>query len=201
MPLPSNAPLTAHFTAAELRADDPSASPGIVANCKRVAEFLEVIRAALGNSPIRVTSGYRSPAYNARVGGAPSSSHQTGLAADFVPLNSRTMYANYELLQSAGLPLFDQIIYYPVQGHIHIGLGAANRREIRIRTYEGPGGTPYLTASNLTLLPGYVADAVTAAVTTAAGAVTSAAVGSPSLASGGGPAVVLLLVALTLWLA
>lgn len=165
--------LSPHFTAGELRANDPTANAGVVANCKRTAEFLEVVREVLGNAPIRVTSGYRPPEYNASVGGSSTSSHQDGLAADFVPLNGRSMYENYRALSAANLPAFDQVIYYPVQGHIHVGLGAAMRREVRIRTFEGPGGTPYLTETNVAQLPGYVADVVTGAVTSLAGATSS----------------------------
>ena len=174
--------LSPHFTAGELHADDPSASAGVVANCKRVAEYLEVIRDALGAQPIRVTSGYRSPVHNAAVGGVSTSSHQDGLAADFVPLNGRTMYDNYRALQSAGLPSFDQLIYYPVQGHIHLGLGSAMRREVRIKLYEGAGGTPYLSDANLSSLPGFVADVVASVATNAAGSTAgavSSAVGAP----------------------
>lgn len=182
--MPANASdrLSPHFTAGELRANDPSANAGVVANCKRTAEFLEVVREALGGAPLQVTSGYRPPDYNASVGGSPTSSHQEGLAADVIPLNSATMYENYLALSGANLPAFDQIIYYPAQGHIHIGLGAALRREVRIKAYEGPGGTPYLTASNVSQLPGYVADLVTTAATNVAGqaaVVASHAVGAP----------------------
>ena len=46
---------------------------------------LEPARAALG--PIHVNSGYRSPAVNAMVGGAPSSQHMQGEAADLRPVN------------------------------------------------------------------------------------------------------------------
>jgi len=187
--------LTAHFTAGELNASDPTASPGIVANCRRMAEYLEVVRAALGNRPIRVTSGYRSPDRNASVGGTSTSSHQDGLAADIVPANGRTMYDNYRALEAADLPPFDQIIYYPVQGHIHIGLGSKMRREVRIKAYEGPGGTPLLTAANVTQLPGYVADVVTSAVTNAAGSVAVATGGTSPLVVAG---VVLLLLTLAL---
>lgn len=199
MPLPSNSKLSPHFLASELRADLPSATAGIIENCRRVADYLEVIREALGNVPLKVTSGYRPPEYNAAVGGAPTSSHQDGLAADFVPLGGGTMYQYYQRLSAAGLPSFDQLIYYPVQGHIHLGLGPAMRREVRIKLYEGPGGTPYLTETNLASLPGYVADAATSVVTNIAQSVAPAVAAHPSASLV--PAVVVLGVALTLWLA
>lgn len=44
---------------------------------------LERVRAALRSSPMAISSGYRSPALNAAVGGSKTSQHMVGLAADF----------------------------------------------------------------------------------------------------------------------
>lgn len=46
-----------------------------------VWSVLEWLRTELG-APIRVTSGYRDPAYNAAIGGAPHSQHVLGTARD-----------------------------------------------------------------------------------------------------------------------
>lgn len=46
---------------------------------------LDIIRGAWGG-PLRVVSGYRSPAWNARVDGALKSQHMEGRAADISPL-------------------------------------------------------------------------------------------------------------------
>ena len=46
---------------------------------------LQALRSALGR-PVYITSGYRNPGHNARVGGAPDSLHLKGMAADiYVP--------------------------------------------------------------------------------------------------------------------
>lgn len=45
---------------------------------------LDLVREEFGES-ITVTSGYRSPAHNAKVGGSPSSQHCLGKAADIRP--------------------------------------------------------------------------------------------------------------------
>lgn len=47
-----------------------------------LCQQLEIIRTALGSRPITVISGYRSPAYNASIGGAKQSQHMEGRAAD-----------------------------------------------------------------------------------------------------------------------
>jgi len=55
-----------------------------VDNLRVLCEELELVREMLGGRPIIVTSGYRSPALNAEVGGATNSAHMLGLAADFI---------------------------------------------------------------------------------------------------------------------
>ena len=44
--------------------------------------ILELLRKELGNNPIIITSGYRTPAHNAKVGGAKYSYHMRGMAVD-----------------------------------------------------------------------------------------------------------------------
>lgn len=63
---------------------DNSPSSEIVNNLRTLAQGLELVRHALGNLPIHVNSGFRSPALNAKVGGAKNSAHLSGLAADIV---------------------------------------------------------------------------------------------------------------------
>ena len=53
------------------------------AQIERVAERLQVVRDIL-NTPIKVTSGYRTPAHNLKVGGERNSYHVKGMAADIV---------------------------------------------------------------------------------------------------------------------
>lgn len=49
-----------------------------------LVQVLECVRAISGQ-PLRIISGYRSPTYNAGVGGAPNSQHLYGRAADISP--------------------------------------------------------------------------------------------------------------------
>lgn len=86
-PLPALAsmPLSQHFALAEFRSHDGAAFPSsVVANLGKLAQVLEKIRAHFGGRPVRILSGYRSPAHNAAVGGAKTSQHMFGTACDIV---------------------------------------------------------------------------------------------------------------------
>jgi hypothetical protein len=82
--------LTDHFSLEEMIFSEAAArhnisnrpDPEIVARLAQTARHLERVQALL-DAPIQVTSGYRSPAVNAIVGGAPKSAHTLGWAADF----------------------------------------------------------------------------------------------------------------------
>lgn len=81
--------LTEHFDLAEFTISQEAARRGIdntppdeaLENLYLLAMALEEIRARLGK-PIVISSGYRSPALNAAVGGAATSAHVLGYAAD-----------------------------------------------------------------------------------------------------------------------
>jgi len=51
-------------------------------NLKRLAEFLEEVKALLGGKPIIVNSAFRSKAVNDAVGSSDKSQHRLGCAAD-----------------------------------------------------------------------------------------------------------------------
>ncbi|MDJ1136427.1 D-Ala-D-Ala carboxypeptidase family metallohydrolase [Streptomyces iconiensis] len=78
----------AHFTFSELNDCNSDWSGGAVSAAQakssalRTMWKLEALRHALGDKPITVTSGFRSKACNDQVGGAPSSRHLYGDAAD-----------------------------------------------------------------------------------------------------------------------
>ena len=84
--------LSEHFTFAELTKTNTNLKnvPNEVQikNLKRVCRWLELLRSRYnerygdGDDPIVINSGYRSPAVNKAVGGAPTSNHLTGCAVD-----------------------------------------------------------------------------------------------------------------------
>lgn len=139
MPLNSTDLLAPHFAASELGADNPDIPDVAVANLRATATWLEAARTVLG-VPLVVTSGYRDPTHNAAVGGASDSDHMTGLAADFVPQGLTKLEAFTKLQNAidAGLvPGFDQLIYYVLDDHIHVGLGVQLRAQVLYETVEG----------------------------------------------------------------
>ncbi|MFC8837991.1 D-Ala-D-Ala carboxypeptidase family metallohydrolase [Streptomyces griseoincarnatus] len=77
-----------HFDYSELNRCNSTWSGGAVsaatakANALRTMWKLEALRHALGDQPIRVTSGFRSQSCNSAVGGASNSRHLYGDAAD-----------------------------------------------------------------------------------------------------------------------
>lgn len=129
--------LTDHFrlsefvrsSAADRHDLDNTPPPEAIYYLRRLAERLETVRDLIGG-PIRITSGYRSPKLNWRVGGSPSSDHVKGLAADFrAPPRMAPRHAFIALRQhhATGALDYDQLIYYPRTGHIHIGIGEPGR--------------------------------------------------------------------------
>jgi hypothetical protein len=131
-----NRKLTDHFTLGEMvptdregfKALSPVAQAGIEARLTKLCETLETIRAEAG-TPLLVNSGYRSPGYNASVGGSKTSSHMTGHAADIrSPTLSPVQIARIAVALDREKHIsVDQIILY--KGWVHIGVGTRNRHQ------------------------------------------------------------------------
>ena len=105
--LNSNANLSEHFLLGEFtRSKYPEVynipSQEAIANLKRVCTWLEELRKrynekyGVGEEPIHINSGYRSPQLNKKVGGVASSNHVTGCAVDIRVLGTEQLirYAN-----------------------------------------------------------------------------------------------------------
>lgn len=80
-------------------------STDISRNIVRMAERMEEVRSRLGNRVISVTSWYRDPVTNRRVGGARNSTHLRGYAVDFVVsgLSPRTVQRQLDPWWNGGL--------------------------------------------------------------------------------------------------
>jgi uncharacterized protein YcbK (DUF882 family) len=74
--------LTKNFSLSEFDCNDGSVTPKeVIVNLQLLAEQLQVLRDFVGK-PITINSGYRSPSYNKKIGGASRSQHLLGTAAD-----------------------------------------------------------------------------------------------------------------------
>lgn len=84
--LDSQGQVTPHFTWAEFACQDAAKTPvppNLRANTIRLCWLLEKMRHQLGDVPMSIDSGYRTPAHNREVGGASDSRHTHADAADF----------------------------------------------------------------------------------------------------------------------
>lgn len=134
--------LSEHFTLRELVASDTARANGIdnrpddqaLIYLARLAMVLETIRADLGR-PVVVTSGYRSAALNAAVGGSRTSAHLDGRAADIVVPLFGTPAAVAQRVVRMGFVAFDQLILerFGRREWVHLGMariGAVPRRQV-----------------------------------------------------------------------
>src|SRR5690606_34712544 len=104
--------LTANFTLAELTVTSTGLpnvpTPAEEANLRALAEHvLQPLREAIGR-PVLVNSGFRSERVNRAVGGAATSQHRAGQAADIRVPGMSSLELAREILR-LGLP-FDQLI-------------------------------------------------------------------------------------------
>ncbi len=143
--------LSAHFTLAEMtfsatasRKGIPNVAPAeIVDQLILTADRMEKVRELLGGEPIRVLSGYRSPAVNKAVGGSATSAHRTGHAVDFVCPDFGTP-AQVAAHLAKHLTGYDQIIE-EFGNWVHVGFGPGQRgqkltaRSVNGRTVYTPG--------------------------------------------------------------
>ena len=132
--------LSPHFTLAELtftdhREFDNTPNESELANLKRLAAFLEQVKAVLGGKPIMVNSAFRSKQVNDAVGSKDTSQHRIGCAAD-IRIPAMTPDEVVRAIIASGIG-YDQIIREfsdPVKGggwtHISVPnvAGAAPRK-------------------------------------------------------------------------
>jgi hypothetical protein len=114
----------------DLRDDNAREAEVFRVSIIRTAELMEQVRAVIG-CPVSVTSGYRGPTLNARIGGSEKSQHMRGEACDFVPVGVALPVA-FALLRAAvkaGRLKVGQLLLE--RGWCHVSLGAPYRDPAR----------------------------------------------------------------------
>lgn len=84
---------------------------------ERLLEYIQGLRSAI-NSTIMITSGYRCPTYNQKIGGALRSYHMYGLAVDIITPEYPLLEAYY-LAQDLGFTGFG---FYEKRQFIHLDI-------------------------------------------------------------------------------
>jgi hypothetical protein len=104
--------------------------PEVVQRLTRLCKnILQPARDKLG--PLKISSGYRCPELNSRIGGSPNSGHKLGYCADVLPVNcSKMAFARFVAKNCQ----FDQIILEfgsPAEpAWIHVSADPRNRQQI-----------------------------------------------------------------------
>lgn len=126
-----------HFTLQELTRSDTAVAqridntppPEAQVKLQRLMDkLLDPIREQWG-APIVVNSGYRSPALNRAVGGATTSQHVRGEAADITAGSPAKNKQLFNLILASGL-IFDQLIDEKGYRWLHISLSDSNRTQV-----------------------------------------------------------------------
>lgn len=124
-----------YFNLAELCASDTARGsgidntppPGVKVKLETlVGRLLDPVREAWGK-PIRVNSGFRSPVLNKAVGGAASSQHVAGEAADITAGSPEENRKLFELIKKDFE--FDQLIDEKDYAWIHVSYRAGKNRK------------------------------------------------------------------------
>ena len=115
--------LTKNFDSSEFACNDGTAVPTkLMPNLQKLAENLQVLRDHLGK-PIIVNSGYRTPTYNSKIGGAPSSQHKIAKAGDLRVAGMSPKQLHNSILKliadgkmhNGGLGLYNTFVHYDVR--------------------------------------------------------------------------------------
>lgn len=116
--------LTKNFAIEEFDCHDGTPVPSsLYGNLNSLAFNLQVLREHL-NRPIHILSGYRTQAYNKKVGGATHSQHLIARAAD-IQVKGITPYSlamiieeliRDEFMKQGGLGLYDTFVHYDIRG-------------------------------------------------------------------------------------
>ncbi len=116
--------LEENFSLHEFQCKDGTGVPEeLMENVKKLARNLQVLRDHL-KRPITVMSGYRTPAYNKKCGGAPKSQHLLATAADLIVSGMTSLEVRDAIIQlikegkmdSGGVGIYPTFVHYDVRG-------------------------------------------------------------------------------------
>lgn len=116
--------LTKNFFREEFDCRDGTIVPdNLLPNVQELAYNLQVLRDDIGE-PIHVNSGYRTPSYNKKIGGAPDSQHKKAKAGDITAksFTPKKLAVRIEKLIKAGkmkqggIGIYPGFTHYDVRG-------------------------------------------------------------------------------------
>jgi len=117
-------PLSKNFKKSEFRCRDGKDVPSeLMDNLRELVENLQIIRDHI-DKPIRVISGYRTPKYNRKIGGARKSQHMKAKAADLrvrgvTAVELREIILNLikeGKIKRGGVGLYRTFVHYDTRG-------------------------------------------------------------------------------------
>lgn len=143
--------ITEHFSLGEISKSDTAIRFGIdnsvpselMSNLKKMCEKLEEVR-ALFDKPVKITSFYRSPELNTKVGGSKTSAHKDCRACDFT-VKGVDVVDVFSNIKSSNI-IFDQLILESSKTStwIHLGIekdGEKPRQMVMSGTKTDKGST------------------------------------------------------------
>ncbi|MEC9062727.1 MAG: D-Ala-D-Ala carboxypeptidase family metallohydrolase [Pseudomonadota bacterium] len=116
--------LSENFSLREFRCKDGTDVPDeLMDNVRLLVENLQVLRDEVAR-PVRIISGYRSPKYNRRIGGARKSQHMSAKAADIKisgmkPTEVKALIVRLikeGKMHKGGIGLYKTFTHYDVRG-------------------------------------------------------------------------------------
>lgn len=119
--------LTKSFQLSEFACNDGTQVPeSLIPAVKELAKNLQVLRDEIGET-LTINSGYRSPAWNKKIGGVKNSMHLKAMASDLVckSLTPKQLKAVIEKLIKEGKMKNGGIGLYP--SFVHYDIGATRR--------------------------------------------------------------------------
>ncbi len=114
--------ITKNFNLTEFACHDGTPVPdSLVHNTIHLAENLQILRDSIGDT-LTILSGYRTPSWNAKVGGATNSQHKKAAASDLTTkgMTPKQLHARIEKLikegkmKNGGLGLYKGFVHYDI---------------------------------------------------------------------------------------